>query len=358
VNILLTGVTGLIGAELAMRLSGHGHSIVATRRRRSAIVLSDGKELRATEFFDGFRRSCVQLVSADVAEPQLGMPLQTYELLARQTDLIIHSAAVTEFGHPDDLYQRTNVGGTEQILQFATFKATIPVVYVSTAYVCGFTRGEIPEDHPLEPVKFANAYEASKFRAEALVRSEGRRGLPYVIVRPSIVVGASNDGRIREFKNIYTALRLITKGKVTSIPGRPAATLDLVPWDYVCEVVEQVVSSADNVFGKTFHVVGRQPVRLQDFSDVIAEYPSLSVPRFVPAESFVVDALSPSERRLYRQFIKVYEPYFVRHMEFTNQNTLSLMNGRVAPKGRPFLRKLIDYGERVGFFGRELTPVE
>jgi nucleoside-diphosphate-sugar epimerase len=67
VNILLTGVTGLIGAELAMRLSGHGHSIVATRRRRSAIALSDGKELHANEFIDGFRPYSVQLVPADVA---------------------------------------------------------------------------------------------------------------------------------------------------------------------------------------------------------------------------------------------------------------------------------------------------
>jgi nucleoside-diphosphate-sugar epimerase len=243
------------------------------------------------------------------------------------------------------------VQGTEQIIAFATQPKPRPLVYISTAYVCGFTRGRIAEDDFAPPRKFGNAYEASKFRAESSVRAAGRNGLPYVIVRPSIVVGAGNDGRIREFKNIYTALKLITKGKVTSIPGNPAATLDLVPWDYLCDVVEKVVASADQSFGKTFHVVGQQPLMLKDFSDVIAEYPSLKVPRFVPAESFVVDALPPVERRLYRQIVSLYEPYFIRQMEFRNENTLRLMNGGLPPRGRPFLRKLINYGEKVGFFG-------
>jgi nucleoside-diphosphate-sugar epimerase len=175
--------------------------------------------------------------------------------------------------------------------------------------------------------------------------------LPYVIVRPSVVVGASTDGRIREFKNIYTALRLMTKGKVTSIPGSPTASLDLVAWDYLCKVIVRVVSNVEQVLGKTFHAVSRQPLMLQDFSDVIAEYPSLRVPRFVPAESFVIDALPPVERRIYRQIVSLYEPYFVRQMEFVNDNTLHLMNGESAPCGRPFLRKLLNYGQKVGFFG-------
>jgi nucleoside-diphosphate-sugar epimerase len=287
------------------------------------------------------------------------MKPETYELLSRETELIVHSAAVTEFGHAAELYHRTNVHGTEQIIGLATHRKPVPLVYISTAYVCGFTRGRIPEDEFSPPRRFGNAYEASKFQAETCVRTAGRNGLPYVIVRPSIVVGAGNDGRIREFKNIYTALKLIAKGKVTSIPGNPAATLDLVPWDYLCNVIAKVVVNADQISGKTFHVVGREPLMLQDFSDVIAEYPSLRVPRFVPAESFVVDALPPVERRLYRQIVSLYEPYFIRQMEFLNGNTLRLMDGEVPPRGRPFLRKLINYGEKVGFFGSpEVVLVE
>jgi thioester reductase-like protein len=348
-KILLTGVTGLIGAELADRLQRAGHAVVGLRRRDSQVLLSNKRPLSTAEFVDRFEKGVVQLVRGDVAEPLLGLAPELYRCLLNETEFIVHSAAVTEFGHPAAIYERTNVSGTENVLQMATGRRQIPLLYVSTAYVCGVARGRISENKLHLPRGFGNAYEESKFRAESRVRAQGLNGLPYVIVRPSIVVGASDDGRIREFKNIYRALKVITKGKVSSIPGKPAALLDLVPWDYVCDVMVAIMSRPEQWYGTTFQAVGRQPLMLQDFSDVIAEYPSLKVPRFVPPESFIVDALPTSERRYYRQIVSLFETYFVRQMEFSYDNTARLMNGHLPPPARTFLRRILNYGEKVGF---------
>jgi len=350
-KILLTGVSGLVGSELAHRLCSLGHAVVGLRRSSAEIMLCDGSTLSARTFSGSFDNGEVRLLQGDVAEPFLGVDADVHQRLTDEVDLILHAAAVTEFGYPSAVYERTNVEGTRQILRMATSGRKIPVLYVSTAYVCGFLRGRVSEDKLHLPKRFGNFYENSKFRAESYVRAEALNGLPTIIVRPSIVVGASNDGRIREFKNIYPALKVLTGGKVTSIPGQPAATLDLVPWDYVCDVIAKILTAPERFYGSTFHAVGRQPLMLQDFSDVIAEYPSLRIPRFVPPESFVLDALSPLEQRYYRRIVSVYESYFVRQLEFSYENTRRLMDDRLPPPVRPFLRKILNHCIGVGFLG-------
>ncbi|WP_315724853.1 MULTISPECIES: SDR family oxidoreductase [unclassified Bradyrhizobium] len=356
-RVLLTGVTGLIGAELAKRLCLQGHTVVGLSRRDAHHLFSGPSEPFAHSYVDGYDRDAIRLLRGDVAEPSLGVSDDVYRQLAEQTDLIVHAAAITEFGQPPAAYERVNVGGTQQILRMATGGRKIPVLYVSTAYVCGFLRGKVSEDKLHLPQRFGNAYEKSKFLAESYVRAEALSGLPSIIVRPSIVVGASNDGHIREFKNIYPALKVLTSGKVTTIPGQPAATLDLVPWDYVCDIITGILAAPERSYGLTFHAVGRQPLTLQDFSDVIAEYPSLRIPRFVPPESFVLDALPPVEQRYYRRLVSVYESYFVRQLEFSYENTRQLMGGHRPPAVKPFLRKVLNHCMSVGFLNASEAAV-
>jgi thioester reductase-like protein len=349
-NILLTGAAGIVGAELAHRLSAQGHCVVALLRNRTKVVLNNRRALAVDRFDGRFVAGRVLAVHGDLTQMGIGLPESVHRQLSGCIDLIVHSAAITEFGHPSDVYQNVNVGGTREVLAFASPKA-IPLVYVSTAYVCGHSEGKIPEAELMRPDRFGNAYEESKFASEGLVRSASGAGMPCVIVRPSIVVGSSRNGCIREFKNIYLALKVLTHGKVSSIPGNPRATLDLVPLDYVSDAIAKVVDSYRHHLGKTFHLVGREALTLQDFSDVIAEYPALHVPRFVPIASFSLEALTPSEQRYYRRIVSLYESYFVRHVEFASANTLSLMNGERPPRGRALLRKLLNYCEDVGFLG-------
>ncbi|MFF3484187.1 SDR family oxidoreductase [Streptomyces sp. NPDC002701] len=80
---------------------------------------------------------------------------------------------------------------------------------------------------------------SSKLRGETLVREAAGDGLPIVVTRPSIVTGERRTGQIREYKTLYSVVRLIAKGGVRTIPGHYDALLDLVPVDYVADLIAE-----------------------------------------------------------------------------------------------------------------------
>ena len=88
------------------------------------------------------------------------------------------------------------------------------LLHVSTAYVCGRRDGPIAEEDPLPETGFANGYEASKAAGERLVRASG---LTWATARPSIVVGASDTGAIRQFDTTYAAFKLIALSDMTQL---------------------------------------------------------------------------------------------------------------------------------------------
>jgi hypothetical protein len=174
-----------------------------------------------------------------------------------------------------------------------------------------------------------------------------------VVARPSILVGASRTGRIREFHNIYVILKLVTEGHVRVLPGYYEATLDLVPIDYVVTSLVQLTVNFDRLVGRCFHLTNGRAITFRDMSDVLTEYPTMLIPRIVPPQSFDLDARPPIERRLYLRGVKAYDGYFKNRVEFVNDSMLELLAG-LLPRpvhGKQQLRQLIDYCEKVGFLG-------
>jgi thioester reductase-like protein len=353
-SILLTGASGSIGADLTVQLAGLGHEVICLLHRQREVVRNNGLSVQPGAVGRG--GGSIQIATGDITAPNFGLNEIDYADLLGRVELVVHSAAVTEFGLPDEAYERINVGGTREVLSFCTASGGRDkgLIHVSTAYVCGERRGHIHESELLDTHGFANAYEKSKFDAEILVELEQAKGLPAAIVRPSIVVGNSRTGRIRDFKNIYAVMKLSAAGSIRSIPGNYDATLDLVPVDYCVAVLAGLVESFRDAVGTRFHVVRGNAVTLRDFSDVFAEYPSFEVPRFIPPQSFSVQDLSKSEARYFEKGVALYESYFKRSLTFQDPNTRSLLNGALprmpAPKSQ--LRTLLNYAIDVGYLGR------
>lgn len=352
-QILVTGAAGMLGSELTSQLARAGHAIAAMVNQTTELRCNDGREIATIPASPRLRPGSVALVNGNIQMPRCGMEASIYESLIATTDLIVHCAAVTEFGREPHVYEAVNVCGTENVVALALHsqQRRIPLIHVSTAYVSGDRHGLILETDLENGQRFGNPYEQSKFQAERLIRAATRKGLEAIIVRPSIVVGDSRTGQIREFKNIYPVLKAVTEGRVRSIPGNYDATLDLVPIDYVAATVRQIALQFSGLIGRTFHIVSGQPITLQDFSDVLAEYPSMLVPRFVPAHSFDASRLPAFERRYYNRVVRLYESYFLRKVNFSNQAMLAIMDGVQPPQGKQFLRTLIDYCEQVDYLG-------
>lgn len=207
-RVLVTGGSGVVGSALLRALAGR-HRVVALRRLRPA-------------------GPCDTWVAGDVSKPRLGLDAAVYRRLCRDTDVVVHSAAVTSFSHRAD-HDGVNVTGTREILRFAG-DAGAAVVAVSTAFVA---EGMSSLDEP-------SGYEESKRKAERLVRDAPG---PAVIVRPSIVAGDSRTGAIGELQGLHSVLAGLMLGQVPVLPGERAGLIDFVPSDRVAAVLAGIVGT-------------------------------------------------------------------------------------------------------------------
>src|SRR5206468_1770582 len=110
---------------------------------------------------------------------------------------------------PDDV-ARVNVTAIENVLELAA-AAGAPICHVSTAYVA---RREAPRPRDRRTVGTAG-YVESKIAGEDVVR---RSGLPYAIVRPSVVMGDSRSGRIAQFQGLHALAGYAMRGMLPLIP--------------------------------------------------------------------------------------------------------------------------------------------
>ncbi|OIJ92780.1 hypothetical protein BIV25_27085 [Streptomyces sp. MUSC 14] len=340
-TVLVTGASGLVGAEVTARLTAAGHRVLAVLHSNGDIVRNNGRKLTAA-------KGTLQRLSGDVTRSGFGLGAEDLRAVAR-ADRIVHCAAVTDFGRPEQLYRDVNVAGTRNVLDLARSHG-VPLVHVSTAYVCGERDGTAREDELDIGQHLGNAYERSKLEAETLVRKAAADGLPVAVVRPSIVTGATRTGCVREFKTLYPVVKLITQGLSRTVPGHYDAALDLVPVDYVADVVTEVCERFGEARGLTLHAVG-QAVTLREFSDVLAEYPSFQVARFVPPSSFSAAALPARERAYHERVMSLYESYFRRRIRFDNTNTAAFSRHPVPRGGPAYLRRLLDHCLKVGYLG-------
>ncbi|AYF73830.1 NAD-dependent epimerase/dehydratase family protein [Nocardia yunnanensis] len=345
--VLLTGASGLVGAEVAARLTAAGRGVAAVLHSNSRIRRNDG-----TAYEPDLR------VSGDIRQPGLGIDAETAAGLAGRVGMIVHCAATTAFDAAPETYEELNVTGASHAIALA-LAWDVPLVHVSTAYVCGLRHGVIGEDELDVGQSFGNGYEHSKLRAEQLVRAAGERGLRWAVVRPGIVTGALADGAIREYKNLYTVVKLMVEGKLRTLPGRYDATLALAPVDHVADVVvAAAVAGFDTVAGSTLHAVGHDTLSLREVSDVLAEYPSFEVATFVPESTFRADDLDAIEREYYLRIGTLYTSYFQRRLSFDTGAADRLLD-RLPPRtGKDYLRLLLDHCLESGYLGAPLPSIE
>jgi thioester reductase-like protein len=363
-NILVTGASGLVGAETTSRLVRAGHHVYGLVHNVGDIVANNGRRVSSAPWTAASARESgvVRLLTGDVTRPRFGLDNETWSSLSASLDRIVHCAAITDFGRSPEIYQQINVTGTVHALELAQENAT-PFVHVSTAYVCGNRDGVIAENELDVGQRFGNAYEESKMRAELIVRKAAADGLPATVVRPSVVTGTVRSGRVREFKNIYIVLKLLSKGLVSAIPGHFDACVDLVPVDHVAAVLTAATEDFDRARDLTLHAVGA-PVRMRDVSDTFAEYPSFHVPRYLDPNTFTPDCLSRVEKKYYERVVSLYDNYFLRRQRFDSAIADRFVR-RPSTAGSSYLRRLIDYALKAGYLGstlpvadRALTPLK
>lgn len=337
-KILVTGAAGLLGGELCRLLVAGGHSVTA--------LVHTNREIRAN---DGSLVPVATNLPGDVSLKRFGWDAAQFAEIAATHELLIHCAATVRFDLEEADYRAINVEGTRHALALAE-SGGMAYLHIGTAYVCGTRNGLVREDDPLPESGFANGYEASKATGERLVRASGVR---WAIARPSIVLGDSASGAIRQFDTTYTAFKLIAEGRVRAMPATTGATLDFVPIDHVAQGVVAIAERIEQAAGGTYHLVSGQPLAVERFAAAIGSYPHFHQPALVSPASFDPAALAPLERRLFRRIAGLYASYFQRDPRFDDAAFRALTGHACPSLGEAYIRRLIDHCIAVGFLQAE-----
>ena len=104
---------------------------------------------------------------------------------------VVHCAGCLDYFDKETLYA-VNVRLTEQMLDLSRRWAVDRFTYVSTAYASGYIEGTAPEGPHPDPPSDPTDYTRTKREAERLVAGAG---MPFQVVRPSIVIGTSGTGQ-------------------------------------------------------------------------------------------------------------------------------------------------------------------
>jgi thioester reductase-like protein len=345
-TIFLTGLTGFLGSNIAVRLLQNdevsklvvlvrGSSMEeATRRALKALTLADPQ-------FDAEQRADrLVVLSGDITESQLGLSDSSLDLLSSQVTHVIHCAACVDFGQSLENARRINVMGTKEVMNVArNFSKLERIAYIGTAYVAGERSGLVYEQDLDAGQSFGNYYEQSKFEAEQYVRSL-MSTLPIDVFRPSIVVGDSQTGRTTSFNVLYAPLRAIYNGYIPVLPGSRSTLLDVVPVDFVANAICDITLRNDRQSGRIFHLTAGEEnlVSVGDLVDYAVRYfnsggKNISRVRFVSSGLFRTVA-ERTGRALGRiaGAMETYIPYMSRNVVFDNRNTRELLHTSVLPK--------------------------
>jgi thioester reductase-like protein len=369
--VLLTGATGFVGMEvLARYLERTDRSIFVLVRARDddeadARLRETMGSLYGSEEVVGSGR--VTAVAADIEQDGLGIASERRAVLAERARDIVHAAASVSFSLPLEESRQVNVAGTRRLLEFAREAQArgglTRFAYVSTAYVAGTHEGEFREDQLDVGQGFRNAYERTKFEAEALVREEADR-LPVQIFRPSIIVGECASGWTASFNVLYAPLKAFARGALRVLPARRSSPVDVVPVDYVADAIFALATGPVEDRAETFQLVaGRQATTVGRLASLGARHFGRRPPRVVPPRvyrRFVHPLLmrglpARSRRALARS--EVFFPYFAMRVAFDDRRArarLSPRGIRVSPVER-YLGRLIEFAREADWGRRSVS---
>jgi thioester reductase-like protein len=299
-------------------------------------------------------------LAGDLEQPDLGLPEDKLERLAREVGIVIHSAASVSFTLGLEESRQINVEGTRHMLDFAERCEDLErFTYVSTAYVAGTHPGVFREDQLEEGQEFRNAYERSKFEAERLVRGRAHM-LPVQVLRPSIVVGERPSGWTSSFNVLYGPLKAFARGSFPAVPARSDAPVDVVPVDYVADAAYEL--SANGPEG-TYHLVaGREATTVGRLSELASRHFERKPPPTFPPQLYrrlvyplVLRRLAGRARERFRR-TEVFFPYFsmrVRYDDRRARKRLEPAGIKVTPV-EGYFHRLLDFAHNADWGKRAI----
>ncbi|MDI9312246.1 MAG: SDR family oxidoreductase [Limnohabitans sp.] len=284
-KIILTGATGVLGSHIVYEILEKfihnnipGKLILIARNKGKISAQERIQLLLSSSFIPSFLKkqgyekliSFIEVLDTDLTHLSENFPEKYKDAY------FIHSAGYvnlsTDEDQKDKIFQE-NAAITKKI--FDTFSPFIKkFIYISTAFASGERKGLIGNDfHNLNfELNHRNAYENAKFHSEDYVVTESKKiGLPYQILRPSVIGGKMLSAENKYFISKYMVFYLLAKffhftaqkkndQENVRFMINEKTGLNIIPVDYVAKVIVNTIEREDIlqlniVHNKSFNIV-------------------------------------------------------------------------------------------------------
>lgn len=280
-NALVTGGGGFIGKALVNELVRRDFKVTSFSR-------GDYPELR---------KKGVNTISGDLSDSDSVLHA------TNNIDIVFHVAARAGTNGRYSEYYKTNVAGTENIINACKTNKIRYLIYTSSASVVFDGKDIEGSDESLPyPVHPVSHYTATKAIAEQLILKADCPDLRTLVLRPHLVYGPGDNHLLPAI------ISKAAKGKLRRI----GKCRNLVDVSYIDNVVAAHISAAraiienPEVSGNSFFITNGEPVLLWDFVDIILQTSGLEpVKKRIPA--WVAIMISRINQNLHRVFLKNHE---------------------------------------------------
>ncbi len=238
--ILLTGGSGLVGAELIKQLLAKNKMVKAIFHR--------------TPLAENLTHPNLIVEQADILDV-----ISLEEIMEDITE-IYHCAGMVSF-LPEDrerLY-KINVEGTANLVNAALNAGVKKLVHVSSVAALGRIRKNQLVTEKMEWTKETSnsIYGHSKYLGEMEVWRGQAEGLNTVVVNPSIILGAGdwNDGSTKIFKSVYEEFPWYTTGITGFVDVRDLVTVMILLMESEISAEKFVVSAYNESYRNLFNLI-------------------------------------------------------------------------------------------------------
>ncbi|WP_417611152.1 NAD-dependent epimerase/dehydratase family protein [Owenweeksia hongkongensis] len=255
-TILVTGVTGMLGAHVLYELTSAGKAVRAAYR-------NEAKQDLVAKIFSYYTDSPQQLLDkvhwvkadlmniADVEDAMFGI------------SEVYHCAALVSFDdRDDDKLMSVNPQTTANVVNVALEFKIRKLVHVSSVAALGRATQGKPIDEKAQWVesKHNSVYAKSKYLSELEVWRATEEGLDAVIVNPTIILGPGNwkEGSAAIFNTVAKGFKFYTEGVNGYVDARDVAAI-------------MVKLMASNVSAQRFVAVGENVSYREVFNQIAEE---------------------------------------------------------------------------------------
>lgn len=249
-KVLITGATGSLGMRLTEVLS-----------QENIIIIATGRNSTKKTFFEKLN---VEYLIGDLSDRNF------VNEITKDVEIVIHCAAFTSPFAEWDLFEKSNIVSTQNIVNSCQLNRVRRLIHISTPsiYFDGKAKINIKEGDSIPEAR--SFYAKSKWEAEKIVRNLECSAVEFIILRPRAIFGKYDSVLLPRM------LKIMEKG-FFPLFNNGEALMDLTYVDNVVHAIKLSINAGGSSLGLAFNITNGEPKKLKEITDMIIKIRKIEV---------------------------------------------------------------------------------